>query len=425
MILVKRKSKIAVHKNDKLIGSYGIQWDSGFMHFDVVIIGSGIVGLSLAYQLKEKNQDIHVALIEKEPSVALHSSGRNSGVLHAGFYYTADSLKAKFTQKGNQTLKEYCKKNDIFVHNCGKMVVAKDETELQTLHELFERGIKNGVEVYLIDEKEAEKIEPKALTHKYALYSPTTSTVDPQKICLQLEKDLRHKGVQFFFNTPYIKRTSRGILAGGMELKAQKYINTAGLYADKIAHDFGMGFHYRIIPFKGIYLESREKQIELNTNIYPVPNLKNPFLGVHFTIMPSKKVKIGPTAIPALWRENYEKFQRFNLSECQEIMHTHFTLFRKNTFNFRSLAYEELKKLNQNYLKNVASKLVKDVDLSSFDTWGKPGIRSQLIDLRDLSLAQDFIVEQDENSVHILNAVSPAFTCSFPFSEWIIDHCRL
>jgi len=393
------------------------------MKFDVIIIGAGIMGLSLAFKLKEKNKDASVAIIDKECEVGVHASGRNSGVLHAGFYYTADSLKAKFTKEGNLYLREYCKINNIQVLNNGKIVVVKDETELPTLYELEKRGRFNGVDIHLITEKEALEIEPKSRTFKSALYSPTTSTVDPKLVCKQLVKDLKDKGVVFFFNTPYIKRIDKkGILAGNSQLFANQYINAAGLYADKIARDFDAGSKYSVVPFKGVYLECTDPSLELRTNIYPVPNLKNPFLGVHFTVTPYGKIKIGPTAMPAFWRENYQGLQGFAFSEFFEIMLTQAKLFKRNSFNFRGLAREELRKFNPSYLKELASKLVRDMDLSSFKEWGKPGIRAQLLDLKTMSLVQDFVVEEGEDSIHILNAVSPAFTCSFPFAGWVLDH---
>ena len=393
------------------------------MQYDILIIGAGIIGLTLAYKLKEKNPHLKIAIIDKESEVGIHASGRNSGVLHAGFYYTTDSLKAKFTKQGNLALKEYCKAHNIPVYNNGKLVVAQNKTELSTLYELEKRGKINGVDVTLISEAEAIKIEPKIRTFEEALYSPTTATVDPKLVCKQLAKDLKERGVHFFFNTPYIKRIPQnGIYAGNKQFFAEKYINAAGLYADKIARNFDVGARYCIVPFKGVYLESTDPKLELRTNIYPVPNLKNPFLGVHFTVTPYGKIKIGPTAIPAFWRENYKGLNGFVLSEFYEIMSTQLRLFKENSFNFRGLAYEELRKFNPSYLKKLASSLVRDMDLSTFKKWGKPGIRAQLLDLQNLSLVQDFVIEKGENSIHILNAVSPAFTCSFPFAEWIIEN---
>lgn len=393
------------------------------MNFDIVIIGAGIIGLTIAYKIKEKDKTLKIAILEKESESGVHASGRNSGVLHAGFYYTADSLKAKFTRQGNLALKEYCQAHHIPICNNGKLVVVKDESELPTLYELEKRGRTNGVDISLISAEAANKIEPKARTFEHALYSPTTATVDPRLVCKQLTRDLQEKGVQFFFNTPYYKRISQGEVSAGKEkFSAEKYINAAGLYADKIARDFDIISPYRIVPFKGVYLECVDPALDLHTNIYPVPNLKNPFLGVHFTVTPYGKVKIGPTAMPAFWRENYEGLNGFIFSEFYEVMSTQLKLFKENSFNFRGLAVEELRKFNPTYLKKLASSLVQNMDLAPFKKWGKPGIRAQLLDLQTLSLVQDFVVEKGENSIHILNAVSPAFTCSFPFAEWIRDH---
>lgn len=392
------------------------------MHYNILIIGAGIIGLTMAHKLKEKNKNLKIAIIDKESEAGVHASGRNSGVLHAGFYYTEDSLKAKFTKQGNIALREYCQSHKIPVCNNGKLVVVKDENELPTLYELERRGHLNGVEVHLITEKEAAEIEPKARTYESALYSPHTSTVDPKLVCKELVEELKGKGVEFYFNTPYIKRIPKnGICAGNVQLFADRYINAAGLYADKIARDFDVGSKYCIVPFKGVYLECTDPGLDLRTNIYPVPNLKNPFLGVHFTVTPYGKVKIGPTAMPAFWRENYKGASGFVFSEFYQVMSTQLKLFRENSFNFRGLAYEELRKFNPSYLKKLASKLVKNMDLAPFKQWGKPGIRAQLLDLKTLSLVQDFVVEEGENSIHILNAVSPAFTCSFPFAEWVVD----
>ncbi len=393
------------------------------MKYDLIIIGAGIMGLTLAYKLKERDNTLKIAILEKEHKGGSHASGRNSGVLHAGFYYTSDSLKAKFTKQGNMALKEFCKDHKIPICANGKLVVVKDASELPTLYELENRGKLNGVDVTLISDREAYKIEPKAHTFEQALYSPTTATVDPKLVCEALIEDLKNKGVQFFFNMPYIKRTSQnGIYAGKTQLFAEKYINAAGLYADKIAHDFNAGSHYCSVPFKGVYLECTDEALELRTNIYPIPNLKNPFLGVHFTVTPYGKVKIGPTAMPAFWRENYQGLQGFSLSEFYEVLSIQMRLFKENSFNFRGLAVEELRKFNPSYLKKLASQLVQNMDLTPFKKWGKPGIRAQLLDLRTLTLVQDFVVEKGESSVHILNAVSPAFTCSFPFAEWVIDN---
>ncbi len=391
---------------------------------DFLIIGAGIIGLSIARELKSKNPDKSITILEKESDVAYHSSGRNSGVLHAGFYYTEDSLKAKFTKDGNTFLKEYCKKNSLKINECAKVVVANDESELASLYELEKRGLKNGVDVKIIDEKELEKIDENAKTFKYALYSPNTATVDPIEICMHIKKELKRDGVEFCFDEGYAKKIDANIVLSTKNRKFyfKKIINCAGLYADKIAKDFNFSQDFVIIPFKGIYLKYGKTDKPIKTNIYPVPNLNNPFLGVHYTITVDGIIKIGPTAIPAFWRENYSGFENFNFKELGQILTKQSGLFISNAFNFRNLAFDEIKKYNKKYFVSLATKMVKNIDKEGFDEWSKPGIRAQLLNIKTKELLQDFVVEGDEKSIHVLNAVSPAFTSSFPFSKWVVEN---
>lgn len=391
--------------------------------YDYLIIGSGVIGLAIARNLILRFPSCSISIIEKEPDVAYHSSGRNSGVLHAGFYYTADSLKAKFTRDGNIQMKDYCKKNNLKINECEKVVVAKNESELEGLYELERRGKANGVKVKIIDEKELSKIDPNVKTHKYALHSPNTATVDPVEVNMAIKKELISKGVEFNFNDGYSKKNSGNqvVTTKGNTFKAKKIINTAGLYADKVAKDFNFSSDYTIIPFKGIYLKYHGKDIPVKTNVYPVPNLKNPFLGVHYTVTVDGVVKIGPTSMPAFWRENYNSFKHFKLNELINILLWEARLFLTNAFGFRNLAFDEIKKYNKKYFASLAQSMVKKLDAKGFDTWGKPGIRAQLLNIKTKELVMDFIVESDHNSIHVLNAVSPAFTCSFPFANWVVE----
>lgn len=393
------------------------------MKFQILIIGSGIIGLSIAKAIKAKNGSAIITVVEKEPKEAMHSSGRNSGVLHAGFYYTADSLKAKFTKDGNAAWTKFCDDRGLPINKCQKVVVAKDESELAGIEELHKRGIKNGVDVKIIDEAELLDIDPNVKTHKKALYSPTTSTVDPTLLCAELRYELEKEGVLFIFGDGYASKIDGGIkLKSGKSLQADKIINCAGLYADKVAKDFGFGDDYTIIPFKGIYLKYSKSDTPIKTNIYPVPNLKNPFLGVHYTITVDGTIKIGPTAIPAFWRENYKGCENFRISELVDIISNEIRLFAKNAFGFRSLAYEEMQKYNKGYFVSLATSMVKNIDKSGFRDWSKPGIRAQLLNTKTFELVQDFVVEGDGQSIHVLNAVSPAFTAALPFGEWVVDN---
>lgn len=393
-------------------------------HSEYLIIGGGIIGLAIAKELISRMPNKKIIVLEKEPDVAFHSSGRNSGVLHAGFYYTADSLKAKFTRDGNKQLREYCYANNLRINECKKVVVAKDESELPALFELDKRGKTNGVDVKIIDEKELFEIDPNVKTFDYALYSPTTATVDPLEVNQAIKSELISKGVNFYFSEAYTsKRGNNSILTSKNSLfSADKIINTAGLYADKVAKDFGFSQAHTVIPFKGVYLKYHGDEKPVSINVYPVPNLKNPFLGVHFTVTVDGNVKIGPTSMPAFWRENYVGFDNFKVSELLNILGWETRLFTSNAFGFRKLAIEEVKKYNKNYFARLALDLVHKLNLKGFDEWGKPGIRAQLLNIQTKELVMDFVVEGDQHSIHVLNAVSPAFTCSFPFAKYVVDN---
>jgi len=389
---------------------------------DFLVIGGGIIGLTLSKQLKELYPDAKIIIVEKEDDVAKHSSGRNSGVLHAGFYYTKDSLKAKFTKEGNEAWRTYCYQNNLKILESKKVVVATSEEELEGIYELEKRGRINQVPLKLIDEKELKEVEPNAKTFQKALYSPLTATIDPIEICQHLKKELINKNVKIFFDEPFFKRDKKLILTKRYKIHAKKIINCAGLYADKIAKQFGFSKNYVIIPFKGIYLKYIGKDQPIRTNIYPVPNLRNPFLGVHFTITVNQEIKIGPTAIPAFWRENYQGLQNFRFREFLSILHKEANLFFTNAFDFRRLAFEEIRKYSRKHLMELAGRLVHQIDFSKFNEWSKPGIRAQLLNIKTNELVQDFVVEGDDTSVHVLNAVSPAFTAAIPFTKYVIEN---
>ena len=372
----------------------------------VLIVGAGIIGMTLAYEWQKRNPNDDIIIIDKESHEAVHASGKNSGILHAGFYYNSDSLKAKLTADGNRLMKEFCKEKNIKINETGKLVVAKNEEELETLKELEKRSKSNNAGAYLISEEEAKKIDENAKTHKFALYSPNTASVNPREVCKALRKDLEEKGVEFIFNMPF----------GKYNKSYDFLINAAGLYADKIAHKFNIGQNYSVIPFKGLYLKYLGID-KIKTQIYPVPNIKNPFLGVHFTLMADNTIKIGPTAIPAFWRENYAGFSRFNINEMIEILGIEAKMFFRYKW-FRNLAFYEMKYYLPKNLINEAKKLVYKLR-GDFKVY-PPGIRAQLVNLDDLSLVMDFLVEKRENQIHILNAVSPAFTAAFAFSKYVL-----
>jgi L-2-hydroxyglutarate oxidase len=389
---------------------------------DFLIIGGGIIGLNLALQIRRRHSASKIILIEKESHCGKHASGRNSGVLHAGFYYTADSLKARFTREGNSCMTEYCRTRGLRINRCGKLVVAKDPADLAGLEELLKRAQKNGVELYEITDKEARAIEPRIKTYGKALYSPTTASVDPGEVMISLVDDAQKAGINILTNTAYRRYKAPAVVTNKGRIAAGYVINAAGLYADKIAQDFGFSKDYRILPFKGIYLYSSEQPGALKTNIYPVPDLNHPFLGVHYTLTVGGKIKIGPTAIPAFWREHYQGLDNFNLRESIEILGRELGMFLRNDFGFRSLAFNEIQKHFKSKLLMLATDLITGVSEKHYQHWGSPGIRAQLVNIKERKLQMDFCYEGDHSSFHILNAVSPAFTCAMPFSEFLLEH---
>ena len=365
--------------------------------------------MTIAYELLEKYPEAKIAIIDKEEDVAMHASGRNSGVLHAGFYYTADSLKARFTVDGNRLMKQFCSAHNIYINNTKKIVVAKNKEELSGLYELQKRAETNGVEIKIITAKEAKEIEPNIKTYKKALFSPTTASVDPKEVCFKLRDILKTKGVTFYFNMSF----------KDCQIKYKYLVNSAGAYADKIAQQFGLAKNYTMLPFKGIYLKYMTNKSDIKTNIYPVPNLSNPFLGVHYTVTVDNSIKIGPTAIPAFWRENYKGLTNFNLRETMEILYYEAKLFALNAFYFRDLAIREMK----NYQQQTFIQNAKDM-IQSIGNDFRPlpaGIRAQLLNVDTNKLVQDFVIEHTKGSSHILNAVSPAFTCSFAFAKHVVS----
>ncbi len=392
--------------------------------YDFLVIGAGIIGLSIARELKRRRPEASCAIIEKEAICGFHASGRNSGVLHAGFYYSADSLKARFSRTGNQLLRAYCKEKKILLNECGKLVVAKNEGELSGLDELLKRGRSNGVELHLISQKEAEEIEPRVLTHERALFSPTTASVNPNAVIKALAEEIEREGVSLKTDTGYVGKTEEGILTTQGPIVADFIINAAGLYSDRIASDFGYSKNHRILPFKGLYLYSNEPVGSLRTNVYPVPDLKYPFLGVHFTLTDAGRTKIGPTAIPALWREQYHGFSRFKGNEFWDIAKRQMKLLFSSSFDFKKLAFTEIQKYMGRKMVSLAGELLKGVRPSQYKSWAKPGIRAQLFDLSKNKLETDFVLEGDPHSLHVLNAVSPGFTSAFPFAQFVVDRAE-
>ena len=391
---------------------------------DVLVVGAGVVGLTLALELRKRHPQASIVVIDKESGAGEHASGRNSGVLHAGFYYTANSLKARLTRDGNRLMAAWCEEHAVPVRRCGKLVVARNASEHAGLDELLRRADTNGVRMEAIDARAALEIEPYVKTCERALYSPDTCAVDPRKVLATMQEiAVARHGIQIVPATKWLARDPNGaVVTSGGRVDCGMLVNAAGLYADRIAHSYGYGERYRMLPFKGLYLYGNEAAPQLRTHIYPVPDLAMPFLGVHFTVTAAGRTKIGPTAIPAFWREDYaERFlQGFSARELAEVVHDDMVLFA-NDARFRRHAVREPWKILRGVLVRHAAHLAKDIRVEDFKEWGRPGIRAQLFDRIEKRLVMDFCFEGDDKSLHILNAVSPAFTCSWAFAKHVLD----
>ena len=387
----------------------------------IVICGGGIVGLSIARELLKRGAE-DITILEKENKLGVHASGRNSGVLHAGIYYTPDSLKAKFCLRGNLLMREYCREKGIPVLETGKVIVTKKEEELDTLYELYRRAKTNGADVKLIDPVELKDIEPYARTVERAIYSPLTAVVDSKKVLECIAKELEGsgkvriiKGAKVLgLKNSKVLRTTKG------DIEFTFFINSAGAFADRIAHLFGVGSHFTIIPFKGTYKKLRkEKSYLVRGNIYPVPDIRNPFLGVHFTKSYNGEVYIGPTAIPAFGRENYGIIEGID-KEAVSILLKDIILFFTNS-KFRKVAFTEPRKYLSKFFYEDIKPMVEGLSINDIIPSNKVGIRPQLVDWEKKELVMDFLVLKDSNSVHILNAISPAFTSAFAFAEYVVS----
>ena len=393
--------------------------------YDQIIIGAGIVGISLGLALLERDPSRKVLIIDKEGKPGIHASGRNSGVLHAGFYYSPDSLKAKFCRLGNLELRKFCKENNLQILETGKVVVCQNMQDVARLEELYRRGVANEVNIEILDSKDLEKIEPAAQTVDKFIWSPTTAVGNPKDVIKKLADKFTKSGGSFLFNTQVqliekdnevLVKTKTGIYS------AKSIINSAGAYAADLAKQVNVGTEYVCLPFLGAYKKSKLLSVNPKRLVYPVPNPVNPFLGVHTTITLNNEIKIGPTAFPVIGKEQYKLTDGFNLKELAEFFTSTTALVKSDSVDLIGLAKEEALKLFKKPLLNRTRKLSSTLD--SNNDWVKypSGIRAQIINTETKAMEMDYIVESDKNVVHILNAVSPGWTSAIPFAHWVVEN---
>ena len=388
---------------------------------DVIIAGAGIIGLAISRALLLEEPRLKVLVVEKEKTLGAHASGRNSGVLHAGFYYTPESLKAKFCRDGNAEIRKLAERHSIPIRNVGKVVVARNAEEFSRLDLLFKRGQANGVKLEFLDARDLTDFEPLAKTHGAFLWSPTTGVSDPEKLIKALAKEVLALGVEIRFGSAVEVDSDEALSLNGEKLTTKHFINAAGSQSDRIAHKFNLGLDYSMIPFMGVYRAVKADRLPLQRLVYPVPHPLNPFLGVHFTLTSDYKVKIGPTAIPVLGREQYGFKDGFTLPDIQSSVAGLTSMVRHGTHDLSKLIKSEWPKIFTSKLVREVTDLVPSV--AAVQGWERrpPGIRSQLIHRPTGRLEQDFVVEQNSNSTHILNAVSPGWTSAIPFGRHVSD----
>ena len=388
---------------------------------DILIVGGGVVGLTLARELVARGRE-NVVVLEKEPALGRHASGRNSGVLHAGIYYAPDSLKARSCLRGNLLLRGYCQAQGLPLVETGKVIVARDPSELPALEELRRRAIANGAEVELLDDRQLAQVEPAARSAGLALYSRLTAVFDPMAVLERLREELVASGrARVVTGRAFLGLSGpRTAATSGGPIGFRRLVNAAGAYCDRVARAFGVGAEYRLIPFKGIYRKLRPgAAFPVRGNVYPVPDIRNPFLGVHFTRSARGDLYVGPTAIPALGRENYGMLRGID-REAPALLLRDAALFVANR-RFRSVAVTEPRKYLPRFFHADAARLVHGYDPRLFARATKVGIRPQLVDWRTKELVMDFLVLAKDETVHVLNPVSPAFTSSMDLARSIAD----
>lgn len=389
--------------------------------YDILIVGGGIVGLATGLKLKEKKPDLNIAILEKENKVALHQTGNNSGVIHAGVYYKPGSLKAINCRKGYQMLLDFCQKEKVKFDLCGKLIVAVTPDEIPRLDNLYDRAIQNGLtSIKRVAKDEIKDFEPHA-TGLAAIHVPYTGIVDYTEVSVKYAEIFTQRfGGHIFTDTKVLsfsksKNTFR-VHTSKDVFETRFVVNTAGLYSDKIAEMTGQKIDTRIIPFRGEYMVLKEGKRHLVKNlIYPVPNPDFPFLGVHFTRMIKGGVEAGPNAVWAFKREGYKKTS-FDFREFSESLA--WPGFRKVMTKYWKMGLGEYyRSYNKSVLTRALQMLVPEVQKDDLVPGGA-GVRAQACD-KTGGLVDDFLFSEGPGILNVLNSPSPAATSSLSIGDTI------
>jgi L-2-hydroxyglutarate oxidase LhgO len=392
---------------------------------DVIVIGAGLVGLATAMALLAEQPGLGVAVLDKEPQVAAHQSGHNSGVIHAGLYYQPGSLKARFCTAGRLAMTDFARDRRIPYRQTGKLVVATRESELPRLASLAERGRANGLAVREIGAAEIAEIEP-AATGIRALHIPESGVIDYRLVAAAYAETIGKGGGQVLcgHGVSGLTRVPGGwvVRTDGGELRAAAVVACAGLQADRIAAMTGQGGgEYRIIPFRGDYYTFRPEAADLVRGlVYPVPDPAFPFLGVHFTRGVDGVLHAGPNAVPALAREGY---RRLSVNGRDLLDALRFPGLRKLAMTYAGTGAMEIWRdlVKPAYLAEMRRYIpqVRSSDIR----FGPSGIRAQCLS-RTGALVDDFLIEEGDGIIHVLNAPSPAATASIVIGRHIAGRAK-
>jgi (S)-2-hydroxyglutarate dehydrogenase len=389
--------------------------------FDFAIIGGGIVGLATGAALGRRYPYARILLIEKEAAFAQHQTGHNSGVIHSGLYYQPGSLKAQLAQAGNESMRTFCYEYGVPFDVCGKLIVATKQEQIPQLNALYDRALQNNVPAVRLQPEEAKEIEPH-VSCLAAIRVPTTAIVDYRQVCHALLHEIQQQGGELKVGTEVLQTVSTRlgylIETSWGSLEARYLINCAGLHSDRVAKLGGVNPQAMIVPFRGEYYELKPERRHLVRHlIYPVPDPKLPFLGVHFTRMMDGSIHAGPNAVLAWKREGYEKTD-FSWRDFSEIV-TYPGFWRLSSRYFRVGFEEMFRSWSKATFTRSLQALVPEVEADDLIPAAN-GVRAQAL-RRDGSMVDDFLLVEGKNSLHVCNAPSPAATASLEIARKIVS----
>jgi len=389
--------------------------------YDFIIVGGGIVGVSTALTLIKQNPSKKILLLEKEKSFAHHQTGHNSGVIHAGVYYEPGSLKAEFCREGLKETIAFCNTHGIPYEQCGKLLVATNDIELQRMDKLFDRCKANNIEAEILNQEKLHEIEPNVFGIG-AILVKSTGIVDYTLITKKMSEQFESLGGEFLLNSKVTNLDENKeriqVITSNETLNSKYLICCAGLMADRVAKLLNIKINFQIIPFRGEYFRLKEKHNSLVKHlIYPIPDPDLPFLGVHLTKMIDGTITVGPNAVLGFKREGYGMFN-FSLRDTIQFL-SFKGFYQVVKKNLKSGLYEMKNSIfKRGYLKEVQkySPQIKLNDLAPYPA----GIRAQAV-LEDGTLVHDFLFAESERSIHVCNAPSPAATSAIPIGKYITE----